>query len=152
MSKETELLRQEFDTNVEALRSDLEGSQLREKELKTKIQELENLNNHKENNTNEQKLREEVEMLKVKLGEEKSKTDVICNQALREKELVMKQNTELLVKVSGLEARMEEIKRSKSPTDYELKNKITYLQSELDKKVAEFSSKCSEVCCNFYFI
>ncbi|XP_076061295.1 uncharacterized protein LOC143037054 isoform X3 [Oratosquilla oratoria] len=62
-----------------------------------------------------------------------------------ERDLLQQQSSENLVQISSLQARLEEMRCSDSPHASEIRQRLTRVQTELDKKRIELSQKAREV-------
>lgn len=147
-SQESEFLRQDFDKKVQILKDQLASSKSKETELKLECKNLRSKLILKEEELRSTIIQDREQLMKEK---DVFKTEIIelektIKEYLEEKEMYRRQNSEQLIKISCLEARLEDLKRSESPHEYELKTKINSLKGDLEKCREELTLKFREVC------
>lgn len=141
------MLRQDFDKKVQALKGQLSSSKSKESELKLECQSLQSKIILKEEELRST-ITQEREQFKNDIGtikKENVELEKTIKEYFEEKEMYRKQNSEQLIKISCLEARLEDLKRSESPHEYELKTKINSLKEDLEKCREELTLKYREV-------
>lgn len=139
-SAEFDMLRGEFEKNMLALREELERSKARERELQCQLRDAVKTLENKE------VLAEGLKAEKQRLENETKGFETAAGEMAHEREMLRKQNSEHLIKISGLEARLEEFRRgADSPYELELRVRISGLQDELERSRAELTTKFREV-------
>ncbi|KAB7507426.1 hypothetical protein Anas_05728 [Armadillidium nasatum] len=146
-SQESEFLRHDFDKKVQILKDQLASSKSKETELKLECKNLQSKIILKDEELRSTIIQDREQLMKEK---DTFKTEIIelektIKEYLEEKEMYRKQNSEQLIKISCLEARLEDLKRSESPHEYELKTKINSLKGDLEKCREELTLKFREV-------
>ncbi|CAL4088645.1 unnamed protein product, partial [Meganyctiphanes norvegica] len=73
------------------------------------------------------------------------KTQLELDDVILERDIIQQQSSEQLVKISELQARMEQLRRADHPMAAELRQRITTVQEDLENKRIELNKKSREV-------